>query len=77
MLIACSYDGNIAAVNFSDIDLGHSLSFVEKDKLFKVHIVLVFYTLTLNTSAAAFITYRVIISSSSSLLSSDDFPPLC
>jgi hypothetical protein len=36
VLIACSYDGNIAALNFSDIDLGHSLTFVEKDKLFKV-----------------------------------------
>jgi hypothetical protein len=36
VLLACSYDGNVAAINFSSVDLGHSLSFVEKDKLFKV-----------------------------------------
>ncbi len=36
VLIACSYDGKVAAINFSAMDLGHSLSFVEKDKLFQV-----------------------------------------
>jgi hypothetical protein len=36
VLIACSYDGHVAAINFAAVDLGHSLSFMEKDKLFKV-----------------------------------------